>query len=51
MAKINLLPWREARRKELQQEFYTTVGMFVVLTLCVWGAVHFYNTQRLGRYP
>ncbi len=47
MAKINLLPWREARRKELQQEFYTTVGIFVVLTLCVWGAVHFYNTQRI----
>ena len=47
MAKINLLPWREARRKELQQQFYATVGMFVVLTLCVWGTVHFYNTQRI----
>jgi len=47
MAKINLLPWREARRKELQQEFYVMVGMFVVLTLCVWGGVHFYNTQRI----
>jgi type IV pilus assembly protein PilN len=47
MAKINLLPWREARRKELRQQFYATVGMFVVLTLCVWGTVHFYNTQRI----
>ena len=47
MAKINLLPWREELRKELQQQFYATVGMFVVLTLCVWGAVHFFNTQRI----
>ena len=47
MAKINLLPWREELRKERQQEFYATVGFFVVLTLCAWGAVHFYNTQRI----
>ena len=26
MAKINLLPWREAKRKEQQQEFFTLVG-------------------------
>jgi len=47
MAKINLLPWREELRKERQQEFYATVGFFVVLTLCAWGTVHFYNTQRI----
>lgn len=47
MAKINLLPWREELRKERQQEFYATVGLFVVLTLCAWGGVHFYNTQRI----
>jgi len=47
MAKINLLPWREALRKELQQQFYSTMGAFVVFTLCVWGAYHFYNTLRI----
>ncbi len=47
MAKINLLPWREALRKELQQQFYSTLGAFVVLTLCVWGVYHFYNTLRV----
>jgi len=47
MAKINLLPWREELRKELQQQFYVTIGMFVVLTLTVWGAIHFVNTQRI----
>ncbi len=47
MAKINLLPWREALRKELQQQFFVTMGMFIGLTLCVWGVVHFFNTQRI----
>ena len=47
MAKINLLPWRDELRKELQKQFYTTVGAFVVLTLCAWGAIHFINTQRI----
>ena len=47
MAKINLLPWREALRKERQQQFYSTIGAFVVITLCVWGAYHFYNTLRI----
>ena len=47
MAKINLLPWREALRKERQQQFYSTMGVFVVLTLCVWGVYHFYNTLRV----
>jgi len=47
MAKINLLPWRDELRKELQKQFYTTVCAFVVLTLCAWGAIHFINTQRI----
>ena len=47
MAKINLLPWREELRKELQQQFYVTIGLFVVLTICAWGAIHFFNTQRI----
>ena len=47
MAKINLLPWRDELRKELQQQFYATIGAFIVITLCVWGAIHFINTQRI----
>ncbi len=27
MAKINLLPWREARRKERQNQFYAVIGL------------------------
>ena len=47
MAKINLLPWREELRTERQQQFFATMGVFVVITLCVWGAIHFVNTQRI----
>jgi len=47
MARINLLPWREALRKERQQVFFTTMGVFVVVTIFLWGAVHLVNTQRI----
>jgi len=47
MARINLLPWREALRKERQQIFFTTMGVFVVVTIILWGAVHLVNTQRI----
>ena len=47
MARINLLPWRDALRTERQQQFFATIGAFIVLTLCVWGAIHFFNTQRI----
>jgi len=47
MAKINLLPWREELRNERQQAFYSTMGLFAVLTLCVLGAIHFVNTSRI----
>ena len=30
MAKINLLPWREARREQLKQEFLTNLVLAVV---------------------
>ncbi|GMU43588.1 MAG: PilN domain-containing protein [Xanthomonadales bacterium] len=30
MARINLLPWREERRKQRQQEFYVLLGMSAV---------------------
>jgi type IV pilus assembly protein PilN len=42
MAKINLLPWREEQRQQKQQEFLTSVGLAVLLTAVILGAVHMY---------
>lgn len=37
MTKINLLPWREERRKELQRQFFSIAGGVAVLSvLCVY---------------
>lgn len=47
MARINLLPWREERRKYLQQQFLITVAVFIVITLCIWGGVHLANNARI----
>ena len=42
MAKINLLPWREELRQQKQQEFLTSIGLAVLLTATILGAVHMY---------
>jgi type IV pilus assembly protein PilN len=42
MAKINLLPWREERRQQKQQEFLTSVGLAVLMTAVALGAIHMY---------
>ena len=42
MANINLLPWREERRKELNQTFFITTGILAVLGLV---AVFLVNMQ------
>lgn len=47
MSRINLLPWREERRKELQQEFMTILGFVALLAIGVWAAVHFYHVQLI----
>lgn len=47
MARINLLPWREERRKQQQIEFFAILGVAAAITLLIWGAVHFYYTQRI----
>ncbi len=47
MARINLLPWREALRKEKQQEYLTTLGFFALIAAVVVGGVHFYNNERI----
>ena len=50
MAKINLLPWRVARRKQRQQEFLTLLGFAavaaIVLSLLI---VMYYNGQIDGQ--
>ncbi|MFQ5659376.1 MAG: PilN domain-containing protein [Gammaproteobacteria bacterium] len=47
MARINLLPWREALRNEKQQEFFIMLGVFAAITAGILGAIHFYNTQLI----
>lgn len=47
MSTINLLPWREAKRKELQTQFVMAVVSVAVLALIVWGAGHFYHVQLI----
>ncbi|MAS23722.1 MAG: pilus assembly protein PilN [Oceanospirillaceae bacterium] len=42
MAKINLLPWREERRKERQNEFY---GVIVFVLLVAGGIIFAVNSQ------
>ena len=43
MSRINLLPWREARRKELQNQFYTTLLLVAILAGLVWYSAHLYH--------
>lgn len=40
MTTINLLPWREAVRKERQQRFIAALGVGVVAALAIIGIVH-----------
>ncbi len=47
MAKINLLPWREAQRKEKQQEFVVMLGIGAAFAAAVVIVVHIYFTQRI----
>ncbi len=45
MANINLLPWREALRKEKQQEFLTiVVGVAAVAAFIIYTIVGFYDS-------
>lgn len=46
MARINLLPWREERRKQRQQEFYVLLGASAVAAiLVVFASLWFIGTQ------
>ncbi len=37
MSKINLLPWREARREQLKNQYFTNLGISVFLSLLLVG--------------
>jgi type IV pilus assembly protein PilN len=47
MSRINLLPWREVKRKELQTQFVVVLMMVAVAAVAVWGAGHFYHVQLI----
>lgn len=47
MAKINLLPWREALRKQKMQEFGGLMAAFAVLAGIVVGALHLHFNSRI----
>ncbi len=48
MARINLLPWREERRKEQQQQFVTMLGLSVVLMVLIIVAIHLQYARTLS---
>lgn len=47
MSTINLLPWREARRKELQNQFIVTLVFVALIAGIVWGLGHFHHVQLI----
>jgi type IV pilus assembly protein PilN len=47
MAKINLLPWREALRKEKQKEFGMLMGLGAVLAAIIVILVHVFYAQKI----
>ena len=50
MARINLLPWREERRKARQKEFMTMLALAALAGVVVWFLVNmYYNSQIDGQ--
>ncbi len=47
MSTINLLPWREERRKELKTQFVASAVVITLLALIFWGIGHFYHAQLI----
>ena len=48
MAHINLLPWREERRKEQLRQFLTMLGLSVILMVLVILAVHLQYNRMIS---
>lgn len=47
MSRINLLPWREEKRKELQTQFIVLLGIVSLAAAAVWAAIHYYHVQLI----
>src|SRR5678810_154240 len=51
--RINLLPHREIRRKQQQQQFFVMLGLVAVVGAAIWFLVHSYldnaHEEQLGR--
>ena len=47
MAKINLLPWREARREQLKQEFLGNLGSVVIGAGLLIGVAYFFMSSAI----
>ena len=51
MARINLLPWREERRKQRQKEFGLMLALAALAGLVLWFLVNlYYNAQISGQH-
>jgi len=48
MAHINLLPWREERRKEQLRQFLTMLGLSVILMILIILAVHLQYNRMIS---
>ena len=48
MARINLLPWRDAERKRRQKELGIIAGAMLLLTLLAGGIVHWQMAEQIG---
>ena len=47
MSKINLLPWREARRKELQTQFVMFLGLVALIAVAGVGVMYKKRSSKL----
>ena len=45
---INLLPWREERKKQVQQEFMVLAGLCSALALTIMAGIHFIFMQQIS---
>lgn len=48
MARINLLPWREERRKQRQREFYAMLGFAALAGVFLSGLLWFFYSQQIS---
>jgi type IV pilus assembly protein PilN len=48
MARINLLPWREERRKQRQREFYAMLGFAALTGVFLSGLLWFFYSQQIS---